>query len=173
MQSGALPIPPTAVAATFSAQDFRAALGLFATGITIITTRTPEGVPVGLTINSFNSVSLDPPLVLWSLGLKAGSLPVFSTVSHYAIHVLHAGQRDLSERFASKGDRFAGLVLHDGLGGVPLLEGCAAVFECRQRSRYVEGDHVILVGEVERCSSSAGAQPLIFHGGRYYAELPL
>lgn len=171
---GATPLNSSSTSSDgFSAQDFRAALGLFATGVTIVTTRTAEGVPVGLTVNSFNSVSLAPPLVLWSLGLKAGSLAVFRQASHYAIHVLAAEQRALAERFAARVDRFAGLTLRQGRGGVPLLDDCAAVFECRSRSLHEEGDHLILVGAVEHCSARAGAQPLIFHGGRFYTELPL
>ena len=97
-------------AAPFTRQDFRAALGLFATGVTIVTARAEDGTPVGLTANSFNSVSMTPPLVLWSLGLQAGSMPVFRTCSHYAIHILAAEQRELAERFATRGiDRFADL----------------------------------------------------------------
>jgi flavin reductase (DIM6/NTAB) family NADH-FMN oxidoreductase RutF len=155
-------------------QHFRAALGMFATGVTIVTARTPEGALVGLTANSFNSVSLSPPLVLWSLGRQAGSLPVFSAGSHYAINILAADQKDLAERFATRNiDRFAGVAWREGAGGAPVLEGVAAVFECANRSRYEEGDHVIFVGEVEACSARAGAQPLIFHGGRYFTELPI
>jgi flavin reductase (DIM6/NTAB) family NADH-FMN oxidoreductase RutF len=167
--------PPTkALAPTFSESDFRAALGMFATGVTIVTGRDASGRPIGLTANSFNSVSLDPPLVLWSLARAAGSMPSFSRGSHYAIHILAAEQRELAERFASKApDRFAGLALRQGAGGVPLLDGSAAIFECFNRSRYSEGDHVIFVGEVERCERREGVQPLIFHGGRYFTELPL
>jgi flavin reductase (DIM6/NTAB) family NADH-FMN oxidoreductase RutF len=162
------PSPP------FSRQDFRAALGLFATGVTIVTARAADGTPVGLTANSFNSVSMSPPLVLWSLALQAGSLPVFQGGSHYAIHILTAEQRALAERFAARGvDRFAGLSWREGSGGVPLLDGAAAVLECRNRSRHEEGDHVIFVGEVEHCRYRADASPLIFHGGRFYTELPL
>jgi flavin reductase (DIM6/NTAB) family NADH-FMN oxidoreductase RutF len=155
-------------------QEFRAALGLFATGVTIVTARTADGVPVGLTANSFNSVSLSPPLVLWSLRSAALSMPAFARGSHYAIHILAAEQLELARRFATPGiDRFAGLAFEQGSGGVPLIPGCAALFECANRSQYEEGDHVIFVGEVERSHHRAGAQPLIFHGGRYYAELPL
>ena len=161
-------------ATPFTRQDFRAALGLFATGVTIVTARAADGTPVGLTANSFNSVSLTPPLVLWSLSLQTGSMAAFATGSHYAIHILAAEQRELAERFATRGaDRFAGLDWRPGVGGVPLLDGAAAVLECHNRSRYEEGDHVIFVGEVESCARRAGAQPLIFHGGRYFAELPL
>jgi flavin reductase (DIM6/NTAB) family NADH-FMN oxidoreductase RutF len=154
--------------------QFRAALGMFATGVTIITARAADGSLVGLTANSFNSVSLSPPLVLWSLARQAGSLPVFSRGSHYAINILAAEQKELAQRFATRDiDRFAGLAFRDGAGGAPVLDGVAAWFECANRSQYEEGDHVIFVGEVESCGRRADAQPLIFHGGRYYTELPL
>jgi flavin reductase (DIM6/NTAB) family NADH-FMN oxidoreductase RutF len=159
---------------TFSAPDFRTALGMFATGVTIVTARDAAGARVGLTANSFNSVSMSPPLVLWSLSRRATSLPAFTGGTHYAINILAAEQHALAERFASKAvDRFAGVAFREGAGGAPILEGAAAVFECFNRSRYEEGDHVIFVGEVERCESRPGAQPLIFHGGRYFTELPL
>ncbi len=165
---------PRALAPSFSKDDFRAALGMFATGVTIITARDAGGAPVGLTANSFNSVSLLPPLVLWSLARTAGSMPAFEHGSHYAINILSAGQHALAARFASKTvDRFADLAFTEGAGGAPILEGSAAVFECFNRSQYEEGDHVIFVGEVERCSRREGAQPLIFHGGRYFTELPI
>jgi len=147
---------------------------MFATGVTVVTARGANGAPVGLTANSFNSVSLNPPLVLWSLSRSAGSMPAFERGSHYAINILAAEQHALAERFASKAvDRFADVAFSEGAGGAPILEGAAAVFECFNRSRYEEGDHVIFVGEVERCSWRAGATPLIFHGGRYFTELPL
>ena len=147
---------------------------MFATGVTIVTARGADGSLVGLTANSFNSVSLAPPLVLWSLARRAGSMPVFSRGSHYAVNILSAQQKDLAQRFAmSDIDRFAGVTWTEGAGGAPVLQGAAAVFECANRSQYEEGDHVIFVGEVERCSWAASAQPLIFHGGRYYTELPL
>jgi flavin reductase (DIM6/NTAB) family NADH-FMN oxidoreductase RutF len=156
------------------AASFRSALGMFATGVTIVTARHANGSPVGLTVNSFNSVSLAPPLVLWSLSRHARSMAAFEQASHYAVHVLGVDQRELAERFASKdADRWAGLRFSEGAGGVPLLEGAAAVFECRNRSRYDEGDHVILVGEVERCGWQAQAAPLLFHGGRFFTEHPL
>jgi flavin reductase (DIM6/NTAB) family NADH-FMN oxidoreductase RutF len=147
---------------------------MFATGVTIVTARTPAGVLVGLTANSFNSVSLQPPLVLWSLAQAAGSMPALSTGSHYAINILAAGQKDLAERFASgRADRWQGVAYTDGASGAPLLDGAAASFECFNRSRYEEGDHVIFVGEVERCTHRAGAAPLLFHGGKFYTEHPL
>jgi flavin reductase (DIM6/NTAB) family NADH-FMN oxidoreductase RutF len=172
-----MPLPPRPSGAqtpSFGPEAFRAALGRFATGVTIVTARADDGSLVGLTANSFNSVSLHPPLVLWSLALSAGSLPAFSRGSHYAIHILTAAQRELAMRFATpRVDRFSGLLWQEGAGGAPLLAGVAAVFECFNRSQYEEGDHVIFVGEVERCSYRADAEPLIFHGGRYYTELPL
>ena len=166
--------PRKAQPPSFSSQEFRTALGMFATGVTIVTARAPDGAPVGLTANSFNSVSLSPPLVLWSLARNAGSMPAFERGSHYAINILAADQHLLAERFAGKAiDRFEGVVFREGAGGAPILDGSAAVFECFNRSRYEEGDHVIFVGEVERCAHRPGAQPLIFHGGRYFTELPL
>ena len=147
---------------------------MFATGVTIITARTPAGVLVGLTANSFNSVSLNPPLVLWSLSKGASSMAALSTGSHYAINILSADQKELAERFASRReDRWLDVAFTEGLSGAPLLTGSAATFECFNRSRYEEGDHVIFVGEVERCSHQAGAAPLLFHGGRFYTEHPL
>lgn len=166
--------PRQAQPPSFSAQEFRAALGMFATGVTIVTARTADGQLIGLTASSFNSVSLAPPLVLWSLARAAASLPVFSAGSHYAINVLAADQKALAERFASKGaDRWRGVTFDEGAGGAPRLHGAAATFECFNRSRYEEGDHVIFVGEVERCTHRKGAAPLLFHGGRYYTEHPL
>lgn len=159
---------------TMDSQQFRAALGMFATGVCIVTVRSADGGLVGLTANSFNSVSLDPPLVLWSLARRAGSMPIFERGTHYAINILAADQMTLAQRFAMRDiDRFAGVPWREGAGGAPVLDGVVASFECANRSRYEEGDHVIFVGEVERCTSRPGAQPLIFHGGRYFAELPL
>ncbi len=159
---------------SFSQDEFRASLGMFATGVTIVTARTAAGELVGLTANSFNSVSLDPPLVLWSLARVAGSMAVLSTGSHYAINILAADQKDLAERFSIRGsDRWSGVAFSEGAGGAPVLAGAAATFECFNRSRYEEGDHVIFVGEVERCTHRVGASPLLFHGARYYTEHPL
>jgi flavin reductase (DIM6/NTAB) family NADH-FMN oxidoreductase RutF len=171
-----LPMTPPRRASppSFSSQEFRAALGMFGTGVTIVTARSADGQLVGLTANSFNSVSLAPPLVLWSLARAAASMAIFSAGSHYAINILAADQKPLAERFALKGaDRWSGVSWDMGAGGAPLLHGAAATFECFNRSRYEEGDHVIFVGEVERCAHRAGATPLLFHGGRYFTELPL
>ena len=167
----ALPRPG---APSFSPDEFRAALGSFATGVTVVTALDANGLPIGLTANSFNSVSLSPPLVLWSLSRRAGSMPAFSSGSHYAINILAAEQHALAVRFASKDiDRFAGVAFRKGASGAPVLEGSDAVFECFNRSQYEEGDHIFFVGEVEHCERREGASPLIFHGGRYFTELPL
>lgn len=166
--------PSQAGRPSFSTREFRASLAMFATGVTIVTARAASGELIGLTANSFNSVSLEPPLVLWSLARAAGSLPALSTGSHYAINILAADQKELAERFAAQRDgRWTGVAWTEGVGGAPLLTGAAAVFECFNRSRYEEGDHVIFVGEVERCNHRAGAAPLLFHGGRFYTEHPL
>ena len=147
---------------------------MFATGVTIVTARSAAGDLVGLTARSFNSVSLTPPLVLWSLSRSAASMGVLATGSHYAINVLAADQKELAERFAQRGvDRWAGVKHRPGVHHAPLLEGAVATFECFNRSRYDEGDHVIFVGEVERCSHHVGAAPLLYHGGRFYTEHPL
>lgn len=149
-------------------------LGTFATGVTIVTARSAGGELIGLTANSFNSVSLDPPLVLWSLARAAGSMPVLSAGSHYAINILAADQKALAERFATKGaERWGGVAFTQGLSGAPILAGVVASFECFNRSQYEEGDHVIFVGEVERCHHRPDASPLLFHGGRFYTEHPL
>ena len=166
--------PRQARTPSFTPTDFRTALGMFATGVTIVTARDADGQRVGLTANSFASVSLSPPLVLWSLSRRAGTVPAFSSGSHYAINILGADQRALAQRFASREpDRFDGLALREGAGGAPIIEGAVAVFECFNRSRYEEGDHIIFVGEVERCERRVDASPLIFHGGRFFTELPL
>jgi 3-hydroxy-9,10-secoandrosta-1,3,5(10)-triene-9,17-dione monooxygenase reductase component len=151
----------------FDSGEFRRALGAFATGVTIITTRAADGTPTGLTCSSFNSVSLNPPLVLWSLDNKAMSLPTFQAAPYFAVHVLAADQDSLSQRFARRGEnKFAGLEVDAGVGGIPLLRGCTARFQCRSAFQYEGGDHVIFVGEVQSFDRS-DAPPLVFHGGKY------
>ena len=151
----------------FDTRHFRDALSQFATGVTVITTRLDDGRFFGLTASSFNSVSLDPPLVLWSLASQASSLPLFTGNSHYVINVLAANQLVLAERFASRiPNRFDGVEFDLSHTGLPILKGASAWFECHNRSRYPEGDHVIFVGEVERCDVRPQA-PLVFHGGRF------
>ncbi len=167
-------LPAAAAPALFLPTDFRAALGMFATGVTVVSARSGNGQLVGLTANSFDSVSLDPPLVLWSLSRRSAALAVFRAGTHYAINVLAAEQLALAQRFAAPlRDRWAGVSWWPGPAGAPLIEGAVAHFECLNRSRYDEGDHVIFVGQVEHCDHRPGAAPLLFHGGRYYTEHPL
>jgi 3-hydroxy-9,10-secoandrosta-1,3,5(10)-triene-9,17-dione monooxygenase reductase component len=158
-------------AAALDAHAFRRALGAFATGVTIVTT-CHEGGDVGLTANSFNSVSLNPPMVLWSLGKTSRSLAIFAGASHFAVHILSLDQEALSARFATRGaDKFGGLDCARGHGDVPLLEGCAARFQCRKIFEYEGGDHIIFVGEV-LAFDHAEKPPLLFHGGKYAAAAP-
>lgn len=157
----------------FDTDQFRSALSQFATGVTVITTRDEQGGFFGLTASSFNSVSLTPPLVLWSLSGKSRSMPLFAVNSHYVINVLAGDQLALAERFASRiEDRFAGVDYELSQNGLPILRGASAWFECHNRSRYPEGDHVIFVGEVERCAFDA-KPPLVFHGSRFAQVSPL
>ena len=158
---------PRATARGFDSAHFRQALSQFATGVTVITTRLADGSFRGLTASSFNSVSLDPPLVLWSLGTGANSMPIFSGNSHYVINVLAAGQEELAMRFSRRTDNpWANTDYELSRTGQPILKGVAAWFECHNRSRYPEGDHVIFVGEVEECA--VHPQPaLLFHHGRF------
>lgn len=165
------PYEPQSVNPWSSAEDghraLRDTLGAFATGVTVVTALDPDGRAIGLTVNSFNTVSLDPPLVLWSLSLASPSLEAFRRASHFAVNVLAADQQALSERFAQRNsDKFAGLDWREGLGGVPLLPGCCAILECRNETQHAGGDHLIFIGRVEGCSRSDRA-PLVFHGGRY------
>jgi flavin reductase (DIM6/NTAB) family NADH-FMN oxidoreductase RutF len=145
----------------------RTALGQFATGVAIATVCSEQGHPLGLTINSFNSLSLDPPLILWSVAKTFPGLPVFEACEHYAIQILSAGQRDLSQRFASRDpEKFSGIPIHEGLGRAPLFEGVCACFECRNTQRHDGGDHILFVSEVVRFTVNA-AEPLVFFGGQY------
>jgi 3-hydroxy-9,10-secoandrosta-1,3,5(10)-triene-9,17-dione monooxygenase reductase component len=150
----------------------RDAFGSFATGVTIVTTAGPGGADIGLTANSFSSVSLDPPMVLWSLARTAASIEAFRHCGHFAVHILSADQERLSSRFASKGiDRFEGLTLDRGPDGIPMLPDCMARFACKLAYQYEGGDHVIFVGEILEFNHSA-RKPLVFHGGRYGMLLP-
>jgi flavin reductase (DIM6/NTAB) family NADH-FMN oxidoreductase RutF len=161
----------------FDQRAFKQALGQFATGVTVITTRATSGQLIGITASSFNSVSLTPPLVLWSLATRSASMPVFQANSHYVVNVLAESQLDLCKRFAAvKGDRFEGVSHAAGDSGMPVLDGALAWFECHNRSRYQEGDHVIFVGEVERCGireDAAEVAPLVFQNGQFHGLKPL
>jgi flavin reductase (DIM6/NTAB) family NADH-FMN oxidoreductase RutF len=151
------------------ARDFRSALGCFPTGVCLVTTLGPHGKAEGMTINSFSSVSLDPPMILWSLARSASSAPVFRDAEYFAVNVLATNDAALSAHFSkSSDDKFAAFAerFTPGLGGMPILKGAAASFECHSRHRYYGGDHIILIGNVERYSWSE-APPLLFHRGRY------
>lgn len=152
---------------SFDTRAFRSALGTFTTGVTIITARGNDDAPVGITANSFNSVSMSPPMVLWSLAKSAYSLPTFKESQHWNVHVLALEQEPLSNRFASRGeDKFAGLELDEGVSPAPLLQGCAARFQCRTLFVHDGGDHLIFVGEVLAFDRSE-RPPLVFQGGQY------
>jgi 3-hydroxy-9,10-secoandrosta-1,3,5(10)-triene-9,17-dione monooxygenase reductase component len=147
--------------------QLRRTLGSFVTGVTVMTTCTAGGELVGLTVNSFNAVSLSPPLVLWSLALRAASYEAFMQASHFAVNVLAADQRALSDRFArTGGDKFNGLSWREGLQGLPLFEGTAANFICRNTARHPGGDHIIFIGEVLAHEFSS-RPPLVYANGKY------
>jgi flavin reductase (DIM6/NTAB) family NADH-FMN oxidoreductase RutF len=153
-------------------RDFRSALGTYATGVTIITAAGPDGKPYGLTCNSFASVSLNPPLVLWSLGTFSQALTIFQNASHFAVHVLGVSQQSLASKFAkSSEDKFAGVEWTPGLGNAPLLADSVAHFQCRAANRYYGGDHVIFLGAVEAYAYNR-KEPLLFARGGYGRFLP-
>ena len=158
--------------APFDARDFRQSLSMFATGVTIVTARAADQTPVGITVNSFNSVSLDPPMVLWSIAKTAKSRPVFSECGYWNVHILAATQEALSNRFARAGeDKFLGLVLETGVTAAPLIPGCSARFQCRTAFQYDGGDHIIFVGEVMAYDRSP-LTPLLYVTGGYAMALP-
>jgi flavin reductase (DIM6/NTAB) family NADH-FMN oxidoreductase RutF len=160
-QQGSLDAP------SWDARDLRNALGRFATGVTVVTARSRDGATAGVTVNSFCSVSLEPPLVLWCLSKAAPSSRVFLDATHFAIHVLAEHQAHLSARFSRPApDKFAGLGTKRGLGSVPLLDDVVALFECSTDQRHDAGDHYIMLGRVERYVHTARA-PLVFHTGAY------
>ncbi|MEP2988410.1 MAG: flavin reductase [Parasphingorhabdus sp.] len=153
-------------------RDFRAALGTFATGVTIVTTMSEAGEPIGVTASSFNSVSLDPPLVLWSLAKSSSSMEAFCSSGHFCIHVLSAAQEELSNNFARSGaEKFTDVEWTSGVLGSPVLNNYSALFQCKMMHEYEGGDHVILVGEVIEFDRKDHA-PLLFHGGQYAESRP-
>lgn len=154
----------------FSEQEFRLALGLFPTGVVIATATTGEGERLGMTLSSFNSVSLSPPLILFSINRSAKSFDAWTAVEHYAVNVLSQSQDALSTRFARpSADKWQGLMPLDGETDAPLIPNALATFECVPYAQYDGGDHVIMVGLVIsiRRSDTAGNGPLVFHCGRY------
>ncbi|MDZ5602866.1 flavin reductase family protein [Pseudomonas sp. RP23018S] len=158
--------------ADFDTRAFRRALGNFATGVTVVTAAGPSGRKVGVTANSFNSVSLDPALILWSIDKRSTSHEVFEQASHFAVNILAADQIDLSNNFARpKEDRFAGIDVEEGAGGAPLFLDCAARFQCEKYQQLDGGDHWILVGKVV-AFDDFGRSPLLYHQGAYSMVLP-
>lgn len=152
---------------TLDTRALRNAFGAFATGVTIITTKGADGKDYGLTANSFSSVSLDPPLLLWCLGDKTDCYETFQNAEYYAVHILADDQQNLSNQFASKGtDKFSGIAIERGPGDIPMLPNSVARFVCKAAHKYPGGDHVIHVGEVLDFSQS-DAEPLLFHKGKY------
>ncbi|MGH1413968.1 MAG: flavin reductase family protein [Pelagimonas sp.] len=150
---------------------FRDALGRFATGITVITCATPTG-PIGITANSFASVSLDPALVLWSPAKNSSRYPFFMAAEHFAIHVIADDQQGICQGFARAGDAFGGIDWKTSPRGVPLINHCLSRFECKTHATHDGGDHSIVVGQVIEVETRTGA-PLMFFGGQYGAFDPL
>lgn len=160
-----LPAPDTAL--------LRKAMGRFATGVTIVTARGACGKLEGLTVNSFSTVSLEPPLVLWNLARRAGSFATFVDATYFAVNVLSRDQLHLCRHFATRrADKLAGIAHRPGIGGCPLLDDTIAQFECRRETFFDGGDHVIFVGRVLRASHGEG-DPLIFSGGGYHGTAAL
>ena len=152
-------------------QSLKLALAQFATGVAIVTTCDAQGHDIGLTVNSFNAVSLTPPLVLWSVDKHSRTLQAFEHASHFAVHILANDQQELAMRFASRTeDRFAGLHIERGLGGVPLIDGSLTTLQCRTHQRVAAGDHIIMIGWVEALSKPTTLQPaLAYHRSKFVA----
>jgi flavin reductase (DIM6/NTAB) family NADH-FMN oxidoreductase RutF len=152
---------------TFDLRSFRHALGHFPTGVCIVTSQV-ERTRVGMTVSSFNSLSLEPPLVLFSIDAKGAGLPLWERAEGYAINVLAENQKDLSDRFAKSGsNKWEGTTYADGLFGAPVLPGVVAVLECAAWATHAGGDHVLFIAEVKRFRTSAERRPLVFSKGRY------
>ena len=148
--------------------DLRKALGQFPTGVTVITTLDTKGEPVGVTVSSFNAVSLTPPLILWSMAKSGYSAKVFENAEYFAVNVLGEQQIELSDSFARQSaDKFDGVTFASGKGGSPLLENTAASFECKTWKLYDGGDHTIVVGEVLDFQANDSIMPLVFSRGNY------
>lgn len=153
--------------ANFDLREFRRALGSFATGVTIITAQSADGEKVGVTASSFNSLSLDPPLILWSSIKQARSCAIFESASHFTVNILAADQMDMSNHFArQQEDKFAGIKWTEGLGGAPVFPNCAGNFQCETYNKIDGGDHWIFIGRVVEFSTS-NRPPLAFHQGAY------
>ena len=152
--------------------ELRRCLGSFVTGVTVITVLDDDGKPVGMTANSFNSVSLDPPLIVWSLRTNARAYPVYSKAKRFVVNILSEEQVDISNRFAKSGpDQFDGVATTPGIDGLPLIDACSAHLECRTEATYPGGDHLLFLGRVERIVGSA-RKPLAFGAGKYMVVHP-
>jgi flavin reductase (DIM6/NTAB) family NADH-FMN oxidoreductase RutF len=151
----------------FDQRNYRDALGSYPTGVTVVAARDRRGRPVGITVNSFTSVSLEPPLVLWSIARSSANFADFAEASHFSVNVLAEDQVEISQRFArAGGDKFTGLRYTEGLAQIPLIPGSLAQLECATEARHDGGDHVIIIGRVLRIAWRDG-EPLVFHRGRY------
>lgn len=157
----------------FDSNDLRQALGTFATGVTVITACSADDELAGVTANSFTSVSLDPPLILWCLASNSDSLRIFQDAEYFAVNILASYQKPLSNHFAKRqADKFRDMDFRRGLGQAPILSECLTVLECRSRQMYESGDHWILIGEIENYETSH-MEALLFHLGSYAISLPL
>ncbi|MBL0939238.1 MAG: flavin reductase family protein [Gemmatimonadaceae bacterium] len=146
---------------------FRAVLGRFASGVTVVTTRDQDGTPHGMTVSAFASLSLDPPLVLICVANDATMTPLLAHVEQFAVNVLSSTQEAMSRRFAGKSDdRFVGIGFHDGRTGIPVLDDVLAWLQCKIVARYPSGDHVLIVGQVEHADVGDG-RPLLYYRGGY------
>lgn len=158
--------------AAIDPMELRRCLGSFVTGVTVITVLDEQGAPIGMTANSFNSVSLDPPLIVWSLRTNASTYATYANAKRFVVNILSEGQVDVSNRFARSGpDRFDGVAVTPGIDGVPLIAGCAAYLECRTEATYPGGDHLLFLGRVERIVN-ASLKPLAFGAGKYMVVHP-
>lgn len=151
----------------FTARDLRDACGAFATGVTVVTTMGPDG-PLGITANSFSSLSIDPPLVMWAPATRSARFDAFTQAQRFTIHILNAEQLDLAAAFARSGsDPFADAGWAQGPTGVPEFSGCAAMFRCTRHAVHPGGDHAIVVGRVDSLEHDPTPHPLVFHAGLY------
>ena len=155
---------------TIAQKQFRRTLGCYPTGVTVVTGIGPKGELLGVTVNSFSSVSLEPPLILFCLNRGLRSLAAFEAATHYTVNVLCQDQGDIATRFASKDDdKWRGMDASRGENGCPVIENAMAVLECAAHTQFEAGDHVIFVGQVIDMQARPEAQPLVFHQGRYEA----
>jgi flavin reductase (DIM6/NTAB) family NADH-FMN oxidoreductase RutF len=157
----------------FDSKDLRKAFSKFGTGVTVMTAAAPDGALAGVTANSFNTVSMEPPIVLWSLALTSPSLRVFRDAGHFVVNVLGLQQQELSQRFSKANpNKFAGVALRHTEYGAPVLNDCAATLECMVVSEQTIGDHVLFLGQVKRYEY-ASVKPLLFFNGKYVQPIDI